>query len=180
MARCYKQTDKEYKNYGGRGIEVCTEWREDKNAFFRWALANGWKPGLTIERVDVNGNYCPENCTFIPLSEQHNNKTDTLRITIDGVTRPAQEWCKIFGANKHTFQTRWNRGIRDPQKLFSVKSLRKQRPVSQYDKQGNLIADYASTWFAGKETGINYSTITNVCSKGTGTAGGYIWKYKGD
>lgn len=72
--RCYHPHCKSYKNYGGRGIEMCKEWREDFNSFKEWALTSGFKPELTIERVDVNGDYCPENCKWIPKSEQSKNR----------------------------------------------------------------------------------------------------------
>ncbi len=78
-SRCYNPNCSEYKNYGGRGIRVCEEWLNDYKAFREWALSNGFKAGLTIERVDVNGNYCPENCTWISLKDQQYNKTTSVK-----------------------------------------------------------------------------------------------------
>lgn len=75
--RCRNPRNKEYKHYGGRGIDVCPEW-DSFEPFETWALAHGYKEGLTIERVDVNQGYCPENCTWIPRSEQMKNTTRTL------------------------------------------------------------------------------------------------------
>ena len=75
--RCNNPKNKEYKHYGGRGIKVCNAWNEYP-IFEAWALANGYAEGLTIERLNVNGNYCPENCTWIPKSEQPKNTTRTL------------------------------------------------------------------------------------------------------
>ena len=72
--RCLQPHSKSYKNYGGRGITICKEWRDDFNAFREWAFANGFSPELTIERVDYNGDYCPDNCTWIPKSEQSKNR----------------------------------------------------------------------------------------------------------
>lgn len=74
IGRCHYPCSQRYRAYGGRGIEVCKEWREDKTKFFEWALNNGYREDLTIERIDVNGNYCPENCTWIPMHEQYKNK----------------------------------------------------------------------------------------------------------
>lgn len=73
-SRCYYKSSQRYNVYGGRGITMCDEWKNDKTKFFEWAMESGYKEELTIERVDVNGNYCPENCTWIPMKEQYKNK----------------------------------------------------------------------------------------------------------
>lgn len=72
--RCYRTGQINYKHYGGRGITVCDEWRESFEAFRDWALANGYRDDLTIDRIDPNGNYCPENCHWATWSEQNKNK----------------------------------------------------------------------------------------------------------
>lgn len=70
-------THQDFKHYGGRGITVCDEWKNDFKAFYDWAINNGYKKGLTIERIDVNGNYEPKNCAWIPRSEQSKNRRNT-------------------------------------------------------------------------------------------------------
>ena len=72
-------THHDFKHYGGRGIRVCDEWFHDFKVFYDWAMANGYKPGLTIERIDVNGNYEPSNCTWIPRELQPLNQRRTKR-----------------------------------------------------------------------------------------------------
>lgn len=72
--RCYTKSCKSYKDYGGRGIKMCDEWLNDYSAFREWALSNGYEPHLTIERKDVDGDYCPANCTWIPKGEQTKNR----------------------------------------------------------------------------------------------------------
>lgn len=72
--RCYYTKSDHYNAYGGRGIKVCDECLKNKQNFFEWALKNGYSEDLTIERIDVNGDYCPENCTWITMSEQYKNK----------------------------------------------------------------------------------------------------------
>lgn len=82
--RCYQKNHTKYKNYGGRGITVCEEWKNDFLAFYNWSLANGWEEGLTIERNDVNGHYEPENCSWIPMSDQSKNQTKSIIVEYRG------------------------------------------------------------------------------------------------
>lgn len=74
MSRCYREKDIHFNAYGNRGIVVCDEWKNNPRAFIEWALTHGYSDDLTIERIDVNGNYEPSNCTWIPMSEQYKNK----------------------------------------------------------------------------------------------------------
>lgn len=90
--RCHSPNERAYKNYGGRGIKVCDEWRASFGAFQQWAFDNGYEEGLTIERVNVDGGYNPENCTWIPPEQQAWNKTTTVRATIFGEERRVADW----------------------------------------------------------------------------------------
>ena len=81
ITRCYNPKSDKFHYYGGRGIAVCEEWRDSFEAFYLWAISNGWQEGLTIERKNVNGNYSPENCCWIPFSEQAKNKRNTIKVS---------------------------------------------------------------------------------------------------
>lgn len=74
MSRCYRENDIHFNAYGKRGISVCDEWKGHPEVFIEWGLKHGWKEHLTLERINVNGNYEPSNCTWIPMSEQYKNK----------------------------------------------------------------------------------------------------------
>lgn len=82
--RCDNPNATEYKNYGGRGITYCLEWKEFQN-FYDWAISNGWQDKLTIDRIDTNNNYCPENCRWVDMKTQENNTTRNHYIEYDNV-----------------------------------------------------------------------------------------------
>ena len=106
-----------YKDYGGRGITVCDEWKDPK-IFCKWMDDNGYNKTLSIERKEVNGNYCPENCCLIPRKEQTWNTRKTKYIEIDGKKIPLAKTARKLGVNPMTVHERWNRGIREYDKLF--------------------------------------------------------------
>lgn len=76
-SRCYNKNGKDYKHYGDRGIKVCDEWLQDFLSFRAWSLSHGFADNLTIDRIDVDGNYSPENCRWTTIAEQNRNKTTT-------------------------------------------------------------------------------------------------------
>ena len=96
MARCYDKNNQAYKNYGGRGIIVCDEWK-NPTVFEKWALNNGYNDVLTIDRIDNDGIYCPENCHWVTRKEQNRNKRNNVNITVSGETHCKAEWAEIFG-----------------------------------------------------------------------------------
>ena len=93
--RCFSVNHDAYKDYGMRGISVCDEWRNDFGAFREWAFANGYANTLTIDRIDVNGNYEPSNCRWIDISGQMQNQRKTIKI--NGVS--LKKWCRDHGVN---------------------------------------------------------------------------------
>lgn len=106
--RCYNVKDKRYTDYGGRGIAVCSEWRNDFMSFYNWSMANGYNDNLTIDRIDVNGNYEPSNCRWATHKQQARNRRNNKLYTLNGVTKCLAEWCEILGLNYHTINVRIN------------------------------------------------------------------------
>lgn len=112
-SRCYNKNNKSYHIYGGRGISVCDEWKNDYECFKNWAESNGYSDELTIDRIDVNGNYEPNNCRWITIEKQQNNRRNNKRITIGNSTHTIAEWSKISGVSQTTIWARifkygWN------------------------------------------------------------------------
>lgn len=104
--RCYNKNHAKYKNYGGRGIQVCDEWRTDFMLFYNWAINNGYKDNLTIDRIDVNGNYEPDNCRWATPKQQSRNTTKNRYYTINNETHCLSEWCEILNLNYKTIYAR--------------------------------------------------------------------------
>lgn len=109
-SRCYNVNNKDYKHYGGRGIVVCDEWKDNFQAFYDWCINNGYKDNLTIDRVDVNENYNPNNCRFADRKQQSRNRRNIKLYTINGETHCLSEWCEIYNLKFHTIQARLIRG----------------------------------------------------------------------
>lgn len=112
--RCYHKSSNRYKDYGGRGIKICDKWLIYSN-FRDWAIESGYKDGLTIDRIDVNGDYCPENCRWATAVEQANNRRTNTSITAFGETKTAAEWERCTGVKQHTILARINNGW-DPER----------------------------------------------------------------
>lgn len=108
--RCFNPKDEHYKDYGGRGITICDGWKDNFQAFYDWALSNGYEEHLTIDRIDVNGNYEPSNCRWATQKEQSNNKRTTPFITFNGVTKTLLEWSDITGIKYQTLFYRYKAG----------------------------------------------------------------------
>jgi hypothetical protein len=121
--RCYNKNNKDYTRYGGRGITVCDEWKTDAKAFSDWANANGYSDNLTLDRIDVNGNYEPSNCRWATIKQQDRNRTNTIYITFNGETKPLAEWCEIRGIRYGTAQKRYYQG-HSPEIVLSKEILK--------------------------------------------------------
>lgn len=107
--RCSNPNCKDYKNYGGRGITICDEWSSYEN-FRAWALDNGFADGLSIDRIDVNGNYEPSNCRWVSDKVQHNNTRRNHYLTMNGESHTIQEWSEITGIKWTTIKARIEMG----------------------------------------------------------------------
>lgn len=108
--RCNNSKNYRYKNYGGRGIKVCDEWQNNFLSFYNWAINNGYDETLTLDRIDVNGAYCPSNCRWIPLEKQFYNKTDNVYYIVNQQKKCLSELCKEYNMPYQTVRKRLERG----------------------------------------------------------------------
>lgn len=117
--RCGNVNASHYAYYGERGISICREW-DDYSVFRTWALLRGYGDTKTIERKDVNGDYCPENCTWIEPERQPENTRATIRVVINGDEKPVGQWADYFEIKRTTVYSRIRRGD-SPRKALGLK-----------------------------------------------------------
>lgn len=106
--RCYNPNRREYECYGGRGIRMCDEWKDNFQAFYDWSMSNGYSDNLSIDRQDNDGNYEPSNCRWTTRKVQSDNTRQTVHITVNGETKNIGEWAETIGAARSTI-SRHNR-----------------------------------------------------------------------
>lgn len=133
--RCYNPNVKKYRIYGGRGISVCEEWRSDRESFIQWALLNGYSNDLSIDRIDVNGNYEPGNCRWADaITQRQNQRPRTapfkrhVMLTIDGVTKAAADWCEEYGVSMPFVMYRIKKKNMSPYEALTTAKLTDGRP----------------------------------------------------
>ncbi len=117
--RCYGKNNKAYPLYGGRGIAICDEWKEYEH-FEKWALSHGYSENLTIDRIDVNGNYTPENCRWATVKEQANNRRNNRNISYKGEIHTISEWSERYGVNQQKLRDRLSRNGWDLEKALKA------------------------------------------------------------
>lgn len=130
--RCTNKNSGSYKYYGGKGIKVCDSW-QNFQPFYEWAKANGYKEGLTIDRINSNGNYEPSNCRWVTYKEQNRNYSRNHLITYNGETKCLTDWADYFKINRATISFRLKQG-KDLSEVFSTTDKRFKSKVELTDK----------------------------------------------
>lgn len=118
--------DKKNSTYGGRGISVCEEWRNDYLNFYHWANNNGYNDTLTIDRIDVNGNYEPSNCRWVNYVEQNNNRRSNTHLSYNGEVHTIAEWARLRNLNPNMIIARMKLGW-DDEKVLTYPIDKKQQ-----------------------------------------------------
>lgn len=150
--RCYKPYCKSYKYYGGRGIKMCEEWLNSYESFKEWALNNGYREDLTLDRIDVNGDYSPNNCRWVSMKVQQNNRTNNHFITYNGKTKTLTQWCEELNLPYYKIRMRIDYGNWTPEKAFETTENARLQMITYNNKTQHLQA-----WC--DELGLNYKTV---------------------
>ena len=110
IARCEKKDAINYERYGGRGINVCDEWKKDKRKFFEWAFENGYSEEMTLDRIDNNKGYSPSNCIWSTIEEQNNNRRSNRFLEAFGERKTLAQWSRSTGIRIGTLHARLKNG----------------------------------------------------------------------
>ena len=124
--RCYNEKCQAYKNYGARGIKVCDEWRNSYFAFENWAYSNGYSCNLTIDRINVDLGYSPNNCRWVTKSQQCNNRTNNIFISLNGETLTIAQWAKKLKISIPRLHYRYTRHKEDLSRVIYIGNGRKK------------------------------------------------------
>lgn len=164
--RCYNNKSTAYSNYGGRGIRVCDEWIQDFMNFYDWSMANGYRDNLTIDRINVNGSYEPNNCRWATWKMQSYNKRNTKNISIFNEIKNAYEFEKQYGIKAELLKARYNKGYRDDKLIYkgNLGSFRKSK--LKRDSKGRFLKKQTET-----QTSEDYKSVYILKKKSTSRKG---------
>ena len=127
--RCNSPTCDAYPLYGGRGITVCDTWGKDFTAFQDWALSHGYRENLTIDRIDNDKGYSPENCRWATVKEQNNNRSSNIFCEIDGMRKTLSQWAEYADLPKYTIYDRWHRGVQGHDLIGPIEKQGERLPI---------------------------------------------------
>lgn len=160
-SRCYNPKDNRYSIYGARGITVCKEWLNTERvvrttkgwlSFKSWALSNGYADNLSIDRIDVNKGYSPDNCRWVSSKVQGNNRRSNHLITYKGEVHNLKEWCEILGLDYDRTERRINKCHWSIEKSFETERQNSEKMIFYHGKTQSL-----TVWC--NELGLNYKTV---------------------
>ena len=157
-SRCLNPKDLQFKNYGARHISICKEWLSDFKNFYNWAIENGYSDNLTIDRIDVNGNYCPKNCRWTNMKIQANNKRNNHIIEYENIKYSAAQFCEKFGIKRQTLNQRIFRyGYNNPELLLknNLKGIKNRKIYIEINGIKKSLVEWCDF------LNVNYETIRN-------------------
>lgn len=137
-ARCYYPKHSYFHLYGGRGITVCDEWLNDFQTFYNWAMSHGYADNLTIDRINTDGNYTPENCRWVTNKQQQNNRRNNRLITYKGETKPVSQWAEEYGIYYNTLLYRVRNGWSVEKALTTP--CRHKKTAEKFSELNNLLS----------------------------------------
>ena len=162
--RCYNEDNRVYEYYGGKGVRICDEWMESFDNFYHWAILNGYREGLSIDRINVNGNYSPDNCRWVTMKEQTKNRTNTVLVKYNGKKMTLREWSEELNISLSTITKRKHNGYSDKE-IIEGKPKRKRvaNIYLQYNGESLTIKEWS------KKLNIKEATIRTRLNRGWST-----------
>ena len=179
-ARCYNVHSKDYPRYGGRGIKMSGEWTRFKD-FLEWALENGWRKGLSLDRIDNDGDYGPNNCRWINNKGQANNRRNNVSLTVLGERKTCRIWSNITGI-PHTTISMWIRHLGVEEACRRIEEALKFGYKGETYKNGLVVVcvstgkSFSSTRKACEFYGLERKTMTKYIGTGIPYKG-YLFEY---
>lgn len=158
--RCYYPTTNGYQRYGGRGIKMCDEWIKNPQSFYDWAMNNGYKEKLTIDRIDVNGNYEPSNCRWVTKEVQDNNRRTNKKLTYKGETKTLSQWSREYNVNIVTLSDRLKTGMTIDEALNKPVIKNGGKLLFTINGETKLLSEWCKIY------NINYQTAWEKLKKG--------------
>lgn len=184
--RCFDKNQSHYKYYGGKGVTMCEEWMNDYSEFYKWSMNNDASKELTIDRIDNNGNYEPNNCRWVDSITQANNKTQNRIIEYNGKKLTVMQWSRYTGIGEGTIRKRLDDygytiaealGFESHNKRQYDRNNRRKK-VEQYSLDGDFIKLWDSAQDASNKLGISINSIRRCAAGIHKNSNGFIWKYK--
>lgn len=183
LQRCENPQHSGYENYGKRGITVCEEWHKFF-PFYSWALSNGYADNLTIDRINNDKGYSPDNCRWVTQKVNSRNRSCNHRITFNGETLCVSEWAERVGITHQAMMDRLNSKLWDLQQALTIgkngrpiKQPSFEKAIIQISKDGTIIREWESITDASKILNIPNSNISRALNNSKYTAYGFYWKY---
>ena len=176
VQRCYNPNCKDFKRYGGNGITICDEWYTPNSskglkAFKEWALSNGYNDTLSIDRINNKSGYSSENCRWVTMKVQQNNRSDNINVSYKGKTQTLKQWCEELSVNYTTVVNRINLYHWDVIKALEYRANASERLIAYNGKTQSL-----TKWC--KDLGLNYWTIKSRLAKGWSIENAFETKIK--
>lgn len=156
--RCYNEDNVNYKYYGGKGVAICDEWLLSFENFFDWAINNGYNENLTIDRIDSEKEYSPDNCKWSTKKEQAYNRSMSVKLTLNGRTMYMTEWAEELEIDKKILSWRYNNGWSDEEILSRPRDYKESKLLLNGETHS------MSEW--SRITGIKVATISDRMKKG--------------
>lgn len=160
--RCLNSKSKDYPDYGGRGIKVCANWINSYESFRDWAVSHGYSEELSIDRIDVNGDYCPENCRWATQEQQSRNTRKNIHVEKDGFSGCLLDYCKLHSLNYHTVISRLNLGWPLEEAIEAPKGTNYRKKEIMLTYHGRTMN--ATAWC--RELGIPKTSLFRRLDKG--------------